>query len=480
MKAYYRITITVLCISLLICLLSFSSFAADAVTEEIPVTWRRIDAISNLIDYCSQNIYFYRQGGNTQIDSTHAMTTSYNRYYGLLTQRTAAIINPDPDTFTITSQYWGNGREIYPYLDYIVNNDTSGQDWHGYNLTSSNDPLYTAPIYFVGTGQKNFPTWKQKIELNSDYPVSDGYSAYGRYSYPSMVALRLFADVDIVKLSEYDYINFAYEYTSVIPSGVTSFNNQVNNLLSDPNRYAASIGYVENGYFVPLVYADSQYSSYNRYIAGVHNNFTGDAVRTTQTIDFNLPAIVNAYNDRFSLNLTVEEFKNDFPTLTVGVTYWHIVYDFLSNGSPVASLQYFGRYNLPVVYLSNYNPVTVAISQVNQRLDQISDSLFIVQDAGDVQIINNLAEKISESTGVVSDFDSAVAAIDSIIGSVKPETNVIVNAFSTGEGASGAGEIFGNSVDVKSFLSGEYIMPLFLIAISVSVISWVIYGKRSG
>lgn len=164
--------------------------------------------------------------------------------------------------------------------------------------------------------------------------------------------------------------------------------------------------------------------------------------------------------------------------MTVGVTYWHIVYDFLSNGSPVASLQYFGRYNLPVVYLSNYNPVTVAISQVNQRLDQISDSLFIVQDEGDVQIINNLAEKISESTGVVSDFDSAVAALDSIIGSVQPETNVIKNAFSTGEGATGAGVLFSEGIDIKDFLAGEYILPLFIIAVSVSLISWVIYGKH--
>lgn len=480
-KAYIKCITVLLGISLCICLFPFFAGAADVVTEEIPVTWRRIDAVSQLIDYCSQNIYYYRQGGDPQepIDSTFASTVSYNRYYGLLTERISPIINPKAEDLTLTSKYWGNKREIYPYFEYITDY-VNFNYYDNYNFTNSNYPLSSSPIYYVGTGQRNFATWKQKIELNSDYPVSDYYAGNYKYSFPSLVALRLFADVNIDKLTEYDYINFTYDYTTFYPDGDNAFNSKVKKLFDDSRRYAASIGYVENGYYVPLVFADSQFSSFARYNVGVHNDNAGDGVTTTQTIDFNLPNIVFAYNERFNLSLTVDEFKQSFPNLTVACSFWHVVFDYVNNGAPVASLQYFGRYSLPVVYLSNYNPVTVAISQVNQRLDDISNSLFIVQDSGDVQIIDKLANNIEGSTGIVSGFDSAAAVVDSLIGSVKPETSVMVNAFGTGGSVTGAGDIFANNVDVKRFLSNEFIMPMMLIAITVSVISWVIYGKRSG
>lgn len=475
MKAYYRITITVLCISLLICLLSFSSLAADAVTEEIPVTWRRIDGISSILNYAGQNIYYFRQGGNTQypIDVTYAMTTSYNRYYGLLTQRTLPVPADPGSNFLLQSIYWGNNREIYPYYNYI-----DPDNYPNRILTGSTYPLAGSPVYFVGTGQRNFATWKQKIELNSDYPVSDSYSYYDYYSLPSLVVLRLFADVNInVFHDDFDYLTFSYDYTTYYPtpSWIQNYSSLINKLLEDPMRYGASIGYVEHGYYVPLVFSDYQFTSF-----GPTFDDTSKYINTTQSIKFNLPSIVSAYNQRFGLSLTQEEFVNDFPTLTVACSYWHIVFDYLDEGVPVASMQYFGRYNIPEVYLSNFNPVAVGFSQVNERLDQINDQLFIVQDEGDVQIINNLADKISESTGVVSDFDSAVAALDSIIGSVQPETSVFVNAFSTDPLSTGANAIFSNGIDLKGFMGSQYIMPLILIAVSVSVISWVIYGKKGG
>lgn len=472
-KAYMTVFIFIFIICLSICLFPFSSLAADSITEELPVSWRRIDGISSILNYAGQNIYYFRQGGSTlyPIEATYAMTTSYNRYYGLLTQRTLPCPADPGSDFVLQSIYWGNNREIYPYYNYI-----DGNNYPNRNLTGTTYPLAGSPVYFVGTGQKNFPTWKQKIELNSDYPVSDSYSSNDYYSYPSLVVLRLFADIDInVFHDDYDYLNFAYDYTTYLPTPewISDFSTRINKLLEDPSRYGASIGYVEHGYYVPLVFSDYQYTSFGDTFDG-----TSKYINTTQSLKFNLPSIVSAYNQRFGLSLTQEEFIEDFPTLTVACSYWHVVFDYVNEGSPVASMQYFGRYNIPQVYLSNFNPVAVALNQIDNKLDSINNSLFIVQDENDVEIINNLSEKISESTGVVSDFDSAVAALDSIIGSVQPETNVIKNAFQTGEGVTGAGALFSQGIDIKEFLAGEYILPLFIIAVSVSVISWVIYGKR--